>query len=69
MSIMTKEKAKYWKMSQSETFAVLCALWVLPSHLKLRISLGNQLCLHLGLLVRLWLVRVKDKPLLGGEIV
>ena len=46
---MTNEKAQFWKMSQSETFAVLCALCMLPSQLKLRVLLGNRLGLHLGL--------------------
>ena len=40
---------RFWKMSQSQKFAVLWVLWVLPSQQKLRVLMGDHLSLHLGL--------------------
>ena len=64
---MTNEKAHFWETSQSEAFAVLCVLWVIPSQLNLRASLGNCLGLYLELYVCPWLIRVKDRPPFGGK--
>ena len=66
ISVVINENTQFWKMSQSEFFTVLWALWALPSQLYPRVLLGNHLGLHLGLYVCLWLVRVKDKPPFGG---
>ena len=46
---MTNEKAHFGETSQTEKFAVLWVLWVLPSQLNLSVSLGNRLGMHLGL--------------------
>ena len=63
---MTNEKVHFWDTSQSDHFAVLCVLWMLPSELNLRVSLGNRLGLYLGLQVSPWPVGVKDKPPFSG---
>ena len=67
-NIMTNEKAQFWERSQSETFAVLCMLWALPSQLNPRVSLGNYLGVYLGLWVCPWLIRAKHKLLLGVKL-
>ena len=43
------EICSWFETDQSQMFAVMCVLWVLPSHLNPRVSLLNRLGLHLGL--------------------
>ena len=48
-NVLINQKSQIWQMSQAQDFAVLYALWVLPSQPNPRTSLGNWLGLHLGL--------------------
>ena len=48
-NVSTNEICSWFESDQSQTFAVLCALWALPSQLSRRDLLGNHLWLHLGL--------------------
>ena len=48
-NILTNEICSRLETDQSQTFAVLCVLWALPSQINTRVSLGNQLGLHSGL--------------------
>ena len=48
-NISTNEICSWFETDQSQKFAVLCALWALPSQLSPRVVLGNHLGLHIGL--------------------
>ena len=42
-NVLTNETCSWFETDQSQNFAVLCVLWVVPSQLNPRVSLVNRL--------------------------